>query len=184
MKFISAGHCSLHGPNYDPGAPGTNGRLEAIETVILRDAVIAAIKERGFTDIVQDLNSENRFQYFKRIHPGEGSVVVEFHFNCGTATATGTEALVAVDATDLDKAMAAELASVTAATLGIRNRGVKSEALTRHKRLGLMRESGIVALVEVCFITNAADMRGYDTYFQRLVQQYADIIIRYDWMIK
>ncbi|HEV7783445.1 MAG TPA: N-acetylmuramoyl-L-alanine amidase [Chitinophagaceae bacterium] len=184
MKYISAGHCSVHGPNYDPGAPGINGRWEANETVILRDAVITEIKRRGYTDIVQDLNSENRNEYFKRIKTGDGSVVVEFHFNAGTLSATGTEALIAVDAGNPDKTMAAEFASVTSKTLGIKNRGAKSEAGTRHKRLGLMREAGIVTLVEVCFISNANDMAAYDKNFETLVTYYADIVIRFDLMIK
>lgn len=184
MKYISAGHCSAQGPNYDPGAPGINGRWEANETVILRDAVINEIKKRGYTDIVQDLDSENRNEYFQRIKTGDGSVVVEFHFNAGPRSATGTEALIAVDASRLDTAMAFELACATSVILGIKNRGVKSEATTRHKRLGLMRETGIVTLVEVCFITNASDMAAYDNNFEALIRQYADIIIRYDLMIK
>src|SRR5689334_11666950 len=152
MKYISSGHCNTPGPNYDPGAAGVKGRYEANETVILRDAVIAEIKRQGYADIVQDLNSENRNQYFQRIKTGKDSVVVEFHFNAGPPAASGTEALVAVDADAYDKAMAAEFGTVTSSLLGINNRGVKSEADTRHKRLGLMRETGLVTLVEVCFI--------------------------------
>jgi N-acetylmuramoyl-L-alanine amidase len=180
MKYISAGHCNVPGPNYDPGAPGINRRLEANETVILRDAVIAEIKRRGYSDVVQDLNSENRNEYFKRIKTDRTSVVVEFHFNCGAMGATGTEALIAVDADGWDKKMANDFAMLTSKITGIYNRGVLSEADTRHKRLGLMRESGIVTLVEVCFITNANDMMAYDRNFEKLVEGYADIIIKYD----
>lgn len=183
MKFLSAGHCNVKGPSYDPGAPGVNGRWEADENVKLRDRVIALIKERGYSDIISDLNSESRHQHLKRIKPGNGSVVVEFHFNAGVKSATGTEVLVSVDADRLDKAMANELVMATSLTLGIKNRGVKSEADTRHKRLGLMREAGIVALVEVCFITNPNDMASYDKHFETLCRYYADIIIKYDQMI-
>lgn len=184
MKYISAGHCNVKGTNYDPGAPGVNGRWEANETVTLRDAVINEIRNRGFTDITQDLNGENRNQYFNRIKTGDGSVVVEFHFNAGPETATGTEVLIEVDADRLDKAMAGEFATATATNLNIKNRGVKSEADTRHKRLGLMKETGIVCLVEVCFISNKYDMAAYDAAFERLVKAYADIIIKYDSLIK
>jgi N-acetylmuramoyl-L-alanine amidase len=184
MKFISAGHCNLPGPNHDPGAPGVDGRWEANETVILRDAVIDEIKRMGFTDIVYDLNSETLRQYLKRINTGNGSTVVEFHFNAGPRIATGTESLIAAGASVYAKDMASEFAVSTAKILGIRNRGVKSEADTRHKRLALMRESGIVALVEVCFITHAADMAAYDRNFKVLVQSYAAIIIKYDLAIK
>ncbi|HEV7782598.1 MAG TPA: N-acetylmuramoyl-L-alanine amidase [Chitinophagaceae bacterium] len=184
MKYVSAGHCNVKGNNFDPGAPGVNARWEANETVKLRDQVIANLKANGYTDIVQDLNSENRNQYFSRIKTGDGSTVVEFHLNAGTPSATGTEALVGVDADRLDKAMAADFASITASILNIKNRGVKSEADTRHKRLGLMRETGIVCLVEVCFISNASDMAAYDKNFELLCQSYANIIIKYDNIIR
>lgn len=184
MKFLSAGHCNVKGVHYDPGAPGVNNRWEANETVRLRDKVIEIIRERGYTDLVQDINSESRQEYFKRIKTGDGSVVVEFHFNAGVPTATGTEVLIGVDADRLDKAMAAEFASATSLTLRVNNRGVKSEADTRHKRLGLMRETGIVCLVEVCFISNESDMAKYDTNFETLCRMYADIIIKYDDLIK
>jgi N-acetylmuramoyl-L-alanine amidase len=184
MKYISAGHCNVQGPNYDSGAPGVNGRLEANETVKLRDLVVAAIIRKGYIDIVKDINSENRNQYFKRIVTGSGSTVVEFHFNAGPPDATGTEALVGVDADRLDKSFAGEMSTGTSKILAVKNRGIKSEADTRHKRLGLMRETGIVCLVEVCFISNSADMKAYDMSFQKLAEYYADVIIKYDEIIK
>jgi N-acetylmuramoyl-L-alanine amidase len=91
--------------------------------------------------------------------------------------------LVGVDADRLDRSMASEFANSTATILGIKNRGVKSEADTRHKRLGLMRETGIVTLVEVCFISNKTDMAAYDKNFDKLVNRYADILIKYDALI-
>ncbi|MGQ0738638.1 MAG: N-acetylmuramoyl-L-alanine amidase [Bacteroidota bacterium] len=183
MKYLSAGHCNVAGSNYDPGAV-YNNRKEADETVRVRDRVIQLIKERGYSDIIQDLNTENRNQYFNRIKTGDGSTVVEFHFNAGGPTATGTEVLIEVDADRLDRAFAKELVDATAMGLGIRNRGVKSEADTPHKRLGLMKETGIVALIEVCFISNKDDMAAYDLAFETLCRYYADIIIKFDAIIK
>jgi len=180
MKFISAGHCNIMGPNYDPGAIGINNRSEANETVRVRNAVIKALNEKGYKDIIQDIDSENRHQYFSRIKTGSGSVVVEFHFNAGPASATGTESIIEVDGDRLDKAMAAEFCNITSSVLNIKNRGVKTEADTRHKRLGLMKETGIVCLVEICFITNANDMINYDKFFHSLAREYAAIIIKYD----
>jgi len=184
MKYISAGHCNTPGSNYDPGAPGVNGRWEANETVILRDAVVNELRQRGYNNIICDLDAENRHQYLNRIKTGGGSVVVEFHFNAGPLTATGTEALISVDAGQLEKEMAGEFAMSTSRILGIRNRGVKPESVTRHKRLGLMRKTGLVVMVEVCFISNANDMAAYDKNFNSLIQCYTDIIIRYDDIVK
>lgn len=179
MKFISAGHCAVKGPNYDPGAPGVNNRLEAYETVDVRNRVIEIIGG----DVVKDADGESLSQYLKRIKPGSGSVVVEFHFNAGATSATGTETLIEIDGDKMDKDCAKELTDATARILGIKNRGVKTEADTRHKRLALMKEDGIICLVEICFISNAGDMKAFDTHFEELCQAYAAIIQKYDDML-
>lgn len=190
MKFVSAGHCIVHGPNFDPGAPGPNNRWEANETVRVRNRVIAILKERGYTDIIQDADAESLSQYVARAKTGAGSMVVEFHFNAATSNATGTETLVEVDANKNDLDCAKEFSDITSAILGIPLRGnfkgyagVKSEADTRHKRLALMSEEGIVVLVEICFISNPIEMQRFDINFENLCQAYADIIIKYDALI-
>lgn len=186
MKFISAGHCAKPGPTHDPGAPGVNGRWEANETVKIRNRVIEIIKSRGITDIIQDADGESLSQYLRRIRTGDGSMVCEFHFNAGKPEATGVETLIEIDGDKLDIACAREFSAVTSSILGIPmrgNRGVKTEADTRHKRLALMKEDGIIVLVEVAFITNPNDMNAFDANFESLCQAYADIIIKYDAMI-
>lgn len=184
MKFISAGHCTTPGPNFDPGAPGVNKRWEANEMVKLRDRVIQILLLKGFRDIAHDTNSESLQQYLNRIQPGNASMVIEFHLNAGIPEAHGTEVLVEVDADKNDIACATDFCNATSGILGIKNRGVKSEATTRHRRLALMKETGIVVLVEVCFITNKVDMAKYDANFEKLCQAYADLIIKYDNLIK
>lgn len=178
MKFISSGHCAVKGPNYDPGAPGVNNRWEAVETVKVRNRVVEILGEA-----ITDADGESLSQYLKRIKPGSGSVVVEFHFNAGVPEATGTETLIEIDGDKMDKACAKELTDATARILGIKNRGVKTEADTRHKRLALMKEEGIICLVEICFISNAKDMAAYDLHFEELCQAYAGIIKKYDEVI-
>lgn len=180
MKFISAGHCITHGPNFDPGAPGVNNRWEANETVKVRNRVIEIIRSKGYKDILQDADTESLQQYLNRIQTGNGSMVAEFHFNAGPAAATGTETLIEIDADHIDKACAKEFTDTTARILGVKNRGVKTEADTRHKRLALMKEQGIVVLIEICFISNAKDMAAFDLNFEKLCQAYADLLIKYD----
>lgn len=180
MKFISSGHCAVKGPQYDPGAPGVNGRFEANETVKVRNRVVEILKAQGHTNIIQDADGESLSQYLTRIKPGSGSMVVEFHFNAGVSEATGTETLIEIDGDKLDKAAAKEFSDSTARILGIKNRGVKTEADTRHKRLALMKEEGIICLVEICFISNASDMAAFDKHFEELCQEYATIIQKYE----
>lgn len=186
MKFISAGHCTTKGPNQDPGAPGVNGRWEANETLKVRNRVIEILKERGHKDIIQDADGESLSQYLQRIKSGSGSMVCEFHFNAGVPAATGVETLIEVDGDKMDVACAREFSQVTGSILGINlrgDRGVKTEADTRHKRLALMKEEGIIVLVEVCFISNPNDMAKFDQHFEALCQAYASILEKYDALI-
>lgn len=185
-KFVSAGHCITHGPNFDPGAPGIDKRWEANETVKVRNRVIQIIRSRGYNDIIQDADTESLQQYLNRAKTGGGSAVVEFHFNAGPAGATGTETLTRVVPQKYDTEMAREFSAATSRILGIQmrgNQGVKTEADTRHKRLALMKEAGIVNLVEICFISSPKDMAAFDAKFEPLCQAYADIIIKYDKLI-
>ena len=185
MKFISAGHCTKPGKNYDPGATGVNGRTEAAEAVKMRDEVVKQLKNMGYNDIVTDLDAESLKEYLARIQTGSGSVVVEFHFNAFNGKATGIEVLVQKDADKMDISFAKEMAKVTAAAtkLPLRSGGVKSEADSKRGSLGLMRENGIVALVELCFIDNPADMAAYDKAFSGLASAYAAAIAHYDTLI-
>ena len=186
MKFVSAGHCAIKGPNHDPGAPGVNNRWEAIETMKVRNRVIEIIKSRGYKDVLQDLDGESLSQYLNRVKTGNGSMVCEFHFNAGVPEATGTETLIEVDGDKMDFACAKEFSAATSIILGIPkrgNQGVKTEADTRHKRLALMREEGIIVLIEICFISNKNDMKAFDANFETLCQAYANILIKYDALI-
>ncbi len=183
-KYISAGHSNIPGTNYDPGAVGVNGRTEASETVKMRDAVINHLVDGGYK-VIKDLDGESLKQYLNRIQTGTGSVVVEFHFNAFNSTATGVEVLVQRDADKMDKAFAKALADITAIETGLplRNGGVKSESESARGSLGLMREAGLVALIEICFIDNPKDMAAYDRAFDRLARGYAELIVQYDAML-
>ena len=172
--FISAGHHLK-----DSGAVGS-GTQENLEAINFRDRVIHWAKLFG-TEVIKDSDNETLGQYLKRIQTGSGSVVIEFHFDASTnASATGTTALVGTDADRLDKAFAKELVDTTAQTLNIRNRGVISEAQSHRGRLALMREHGIVCLLELCFISNPNDMKAYQANKENLARDIAKIIKRYD----
>jgi N-acetylmuramoyl-L-alanine amidase len=142
-SFISAGH-----HNKDSGAIGS-GTQENWEAKKFRDLVVPHAKKLG-VKVITDDDNETLSEYLKRIQSGSGSVVVEFHFDAANGTASGSTAIVGVDADRLDKSFAQELVDLTAKILGIKNRGVKSEAQSHRGRLGLMREQGIVCL----FITD------------------------------
>jgi len=175
-SFISAGHHLK-----DSGAVGS-GTQENLETIKFRDAVIPIVQEAGIT-VISDSDKETLKEYLDRIKTGNGSTVIEFHFDASNGKATGTTAIVGTDADRLDKAFAKELVDVTAKVLGIKNRGVISEAQSHRGRLGLMREQGIVSLLELCFIDNPLDMATYNMNKHTLAYSIAEIIIKYDKMI-
>lgn len=180
MIFISAGH-NPKGIKTDPGAVA-NGYKEADLNVIIRDLVIRELKRLNVA-FVSDRDDESLGDYLTRIKTGNGSVVLEFHFDAAAPTATGTTALIEADADRLDKAFAKELADTTAMTLGIRNRGVKSETESHRGRLALMREEGIICLLEVGFITNKQDMILFMANKEVLAMRIAQILIKYEKMI-
>jgi N-acetylmuramoyl-L-alanine amidase len=133
---------------------------------------------------VTDFDEEALPQYLTCIKTGSGSVVIEYHLDAAaTLTATGTTGLVEEEADRLDKAFAKELTDSTAATLGIRNRGVISEADSHRGRLGLMREDGVICLIELCFISNKSDLQALFNNMQRLAAQHAQIIARYERLV-
>lgn len=181
MLYISAGH-NPNGIKTDSGAVG-NGKREADLTVEFRNLVIEELKKSG-AKYISDNDSERLGQYLKRAETGNGSVVLEFHFDASVnSKATGATALVGVDADDNDKAFARDILYATVSTFGIKNRGVLSEADSHRCRLGLMREKGIVALLELCFISNPADLKAYDLHKAELAGKIADILIKYDALI-
>lgn len=181
MIFISAGH-NPKGIKQDPGAIG-NGYHEADLAIEFRNLVADCLKARG-VKFITDQDDERLGNYLKRIQTGNGSVVVEYHFDAAASlTATGTTVLVGNDADRLDKAFAFELANSTAKVLGIKNRGVKTEADSHRGSLGLVRESGTVALVELAFISNKNDLNAYFIGKELLAKVHAEIIERYEKLI-
>lgn len=179
--FISAGH-NPKGIKVDPGAVA-NGLHEADLTVEFRNLVVAELLKRSVT-IITDKDDERLGDYLTRIKTGSGSVVLEFHFDAAaTPTATGTTALFGADADRLDIAFSKELVNTTAEVLGIKNRGALSEKDSHRGSLGLMREQGIVSLLEICFISNKDDIKSYNENKIELAVKVADIVKRYEDLI-
>ena len=183
MIFISDGHNSQSKTiPQDPGAINKHKVKEGDLTIEFIDLVSSFLTLKGAAH-KRDSKEENLQMYTNRIQTGNGSVVYEAHFDAGTESATGTTTIVEVDADRLDKACAKELVDITASILGIKNRGILSEADTRHKRLALMKEDGIVILHELAFITNDIDMAKYQAKKKDLAKAVADILIKYEQII-
>lgn len=181
MVFCSAGH-NPKGIKVDPGAVG-NGFREADLAVEFRDLVIKECLKLGLK-VIQDKDDERLGDYLERIKTGNGSVVVEFHFDAAaSSSATGTTSLIEAEADRLDRAFAKELVELTSKTLGIKNRGVITEKESHRGSLGLMREEGIICLLELAFISNKQDVSLYKENKEKLAFSMAGVIKKYEDML-
>lgn len=180
MIFPSAGHAP-YSIKKDFGAEGC-GYKEAILTIEMRNLVIKELDAKGIKYIT-DKDTETLGEYLQRIETGSGSVVCEWHFDAYNGTASGATSLVGDDSDRLDKAFAKELVDITASILGIPNRGVKAESESHRGKLGLMREQGIVSLLEICFIDNSNDMQKYQANKTQLAKAYSDLLIKYENLV-
>lgn len=175
--FASAGHHLK-----DPGAIGVNGRKEADEAIKFRNAFVKYLEPTG-VKIITDNDNETLSQYLTRIVTGNGSVVIEFHFDAFDGIASGTTALVGNDADRLDKLFAKECVDTVSRVLNIPNRGVRTESQSHRGRLGLMREQGIVCLIELGFIDNKNDMDSFDKNFFTLASELSKIAEKFEKLI-
>ena len=176
MVFISAGH-NPKGQR-DPGA--VSGNLsEADLTEEFKNILVPIAKGLGLK-IVTDKPDEKLADYLKRIKPGNGSVVIEFHFDSAVnKSASGATSIVGSDADRFDKLFAKEIVDATAQTLEIKNRGVINEAESHRGRLGLMREQGIVTLLEIGFISNPDEMEVFNQKYWLIAKSISEVLIDY-----
>lgn len=178
--FISAGHS-----NNDPGAQAL-GIREADLTKNARDLLNSFSNAR---DVILDKDWQTNQQYQASIHPADGSVVYDLHFNVGPPSASGTECYVNradfANKKSLSYRMATEICATTSRILGIGNRGVKPENNSQHSRLGILNlGAGCSVLWEICFITSAMDMQKYQRNKRDLLAEVAKILKKYDDMVK
>lgn len=166
----------------DRGAAG-NGFVEGELTVELRNLIVTELGKLGVTPVVDADDSilAQTLNFFKNL-TGNSSIVLDLHWNAAASTtATGTETLVPSDATEFEIKLAGDLSDTVADVLQIlrrgqfkNRRGVKSEAESHHGRLGFMRLKGENVLMEICFITNKADMERYQAKKQLLAKMIAE----------
>lgn len=141
----------------DPGAGG-NGFWEADltrEVVTLLKPKLAEICEVDVAD-----TSKNWYEYLKRnSFSFKGyDYVLEVHFNAYNKEAHGTEII--VTPSEQNTGVEAAILSQMCNTLGFTNRGIKRNGGLRV--INTVKGQGVSsALLEVCFIDNAADMHTY-----------------------
>lgn len=179
-QFISAGH-----NNADPRAVA-NGYQENYQTIDIRNLIL---KYGNSKEIIIDRDSESNREYQNRIKPGAGSVVLDIHFDAGPSKASGVTAFVNdkdfQNKESLSYKFGIRLTDFVSRTLGSPNRGVKSERVSQHKKLGILNlGAGCAVLLEVEFITNAPAMANYEAKKEFLAKGIADLAQQFDDLVK
>ena len=182
--YLSSGHSDRY-PR-DRGSAG-NGYIEGELTVEQRNLISKYLKKLGVNVSVDADDSilADTIRFFKN-KTSKDSIVVDLHWNAATPQATGTEVLIPENPTKTEINIATDIAKTISETLGIKNRGVKTEAQSHHGRLGFMRLTGENILIETCFISNKSDMESYQKNKEVLAEKIANILANYafDYIVK
>ena len=140
---------------FDPGAV-SNGVREADIVMDWANEIRAFLRCAGFKVIRTRINSDDPAPVSERATIAKefgGDILLSLHCNAATGTAHGTETFYRGEA-NRKKAEAINKAVVDA--LGTKDRGVKLEAASQHKRLAVMAFQPCF-LVELGFIDNSED---------------------------
>ncbi|MCP1996662.1 N-acetylmuramoyl-L-alanine amidase [Flavobacterium sp. HSC-61S13] len=173
MSFPSAGHHLS-----DPGAVA-NGYTEFDIMNRFRNKLILYLSKKGHKYIT-DENSETNTQYQSRIKPIKGDVIIDMHLNAGGPTATGCEVFISNTAGMESKTLAKELVDQLSKSMGITNRGVKTESQSARGKIGVLNKAGTAVLIEFCFITNMTDLKAFFSNEDCLVEIVGNLLIKYD----
>ena len=155
----------------DSGAVSGN-IIERDECMKVRDALLPILESRGYEVLAvpDDLNLSSSIAWANQKAPKlNDALAIDIHFNFLSNNAVGgTEAFHGTS--DTSKKITAALSKGISDSLGTRNRGAKPDTQTAVGSLGWIRKTTMWAsLVEVAFISNAADMalvQGENGYFK------------------
>lgn len=151
--FISAGH--------DSKTPGcvANGHKEADLTLYLRDRVAANLRGMNVRVVTDGREGQNLpLRDALKLAKENNGPSVELHFNAPGGKSTGVEVLANPEL----KPLALQIAAAISTVLQIPLRGVlgwKSPNSGQHERLAFCEAGGLI--VEVCFMTNSAELNNY-----------------------
>ena len=152
---------------------------EAVENVEMRNLICEELEQKGIpfvTDSVKQSLSE--VVKYLRTTLQKYDIALDIHFNsCGDPSVGGTEVIVPNRYTSDEWQIADELVTTTCAILGTRNRGIKTEQQTPHKRLAMLSNyDACNILIEICFVNNKSDIASYRKHKGELAKAYAEIL--------
>ena len=105
--------------------------------------------------------------------------VIDLHFNAhSNPNARGTETIISDNANDTEIFLASKFAHITAQTLEIPLRSIKSESQTPHKRLAMLHIKPNSIILEVCFCSSPEDVEAYRKHRHKLAGKLAQTIAK------
>lgn len=153
--ILSAGHGGI-----DPGTSG-NGYIERDLAIELRNLIVAELKALGINALVDDdKNALKQTLLWLRGKFTTGDILVDIHWNSAGPDAKGSEIFIPDQSSTFERMLAGELLKCFT-IFGFKSRGVRPESESARKSLGWMRPGAENLLIEVCFISNALDMKLY-----------------------
>lgn len=154
--IISAGHGGV-----DPGA-GRNGYIERYLAIEFRNLLVAELKALGINALVDDdKNALKQTLLWLRGKFVSGDILLDIHWNdSDNPEAKGAEVFIPDNSSKFERTLGLEiLKSIT--SFGFKNRTVRPESASARKTLGWMRANAENILIEMCFLSNALDMKLY-----------------------
>lgn len=176
MIYLTAGHSLT-----DPGAVSKN-RVEALEAISLRDAIISKALETN-TIIYADNDSHSLWQVqadlMKKVKNND--LVLDIHFNVFNGSVRGTELYHKTEAKQSEIQLGKMIYDATVKSLGYtESRGIKKANQSQHKRLWFEALKCKAFLLEVEFIDHSDAMIDYNDNKQALINNLASFFKRYE----
>ena len=177
MIILTAGHTGA-----GTGAQCATTQFdEGAETIWLRDRITEILTNKyGLVVLMDDDRASLKLLVSELNKTGrQEDILIDLHFNAHTnPNARGTETIVSDDATDTELLIASKFAHITAQTLEIPLRCIKSESQTPHKRLAMLHLTPQSIILEVCFITSLEDAEAYRKNRHKLANKLAQTIAK------
>jgi N-acetylmuramoyl-L-alanine amidase len=177
--YLIAGHEVINGKG-----TGAHGFIdEAVEALKLRNDLVLALKSKNVKVTTDQNTSKLRevVSWLKGLVTSK-DLVIDIHFNASTnPKASGVEVLIDDTSSSIEKMFSRELAEVISESLKLKNRGIKPESTTRHKRLAIISDPQVAVnvLLEICFVSNQSDVDSYKKNYLSLVNNLANVIEKY-----
>ena len=162
--FLIAGH-----HNNEPGATAVHpilGNLkEADLTKEVRDLLMLSLQQfNKDMAITKEDDGHTLAQVIKWLgtEMNEEDVMLDIHFNSfSNPQANGAETVIKNGSDENMIKLANAFSDTIAVSLEIKNRGSKTEAQSGRPKLGILHGKGTRIILEICFISNTADMDAY-----------------------